>query len=174
MNSKKKLSLIKWPLYVLFALLLFCIQYAPVKLGVFEGAVLLLPFVVALSSFEDIIPSVLTGAISGLLLDYSSGHLFGFRALVFGIIALAVCLAIKLYVRPAFVSVIVCIAISAAIFVVSEFFFFYVIKGYESALAVFTSVYIWSFFKTIIFGIPISYVTMQIYKLNPQKTSFGI
>lgn len=174
MNSKKKLGLIKWPLYVLFALLLFCIQYAPEKLGIFEGAILLLPFIVALSCFEEIIGSVITGVMFGFLLDYSSGHLFGFRALVLGIIALCVCLAIKLYVRPAFISIMVCIVISAAAFVLLEFFFFYVIKGYLSAFSVFANVYIWSFFKTVIFGIPISYVTMQIYRLKPKKSSFDI
>ena len=174
MNSKKKLGIIKWPLYVLFALLLFCIQYAPIKLGVFKGAILLLPFVVALSCFEEIIPSVLTGVMSGFLLDYSSGHLFGFRALVLGLIALCVCLAIKLYVRPEFISIMVCIVVSSAVFIIIEFFFYYVIKGYLSAFSVFVNVYIWSFFKTVIFGIPISYVTTQIYKLKPKKSSFDI
>ena len=174
MNSKKKLGLLKWPLYILFALLLFCIQYAPVKLGIFDGAILIIPFVVALSCFEEIISSVLTGVMFGFLLDYSSGQLFGFRALVFGIIALCVCLSIKLYVRPAFVSVMVCIAISTAAFIILEYFFFYVIKGYLSSFSVFTNIYIWSFFKTVIFGIPISYVTMQIYRLKPKKSSFDV
>jgi len=174
MNNKKKLSLLKWPLYSLFALLLFCIQYAPVKLGIFDGAILLLPFIVALSCFEEIIGSVLTGVIFGFLLDYSSGQLFGFRALVLGIIALCVCLSIKLYVRPAFISIMICIVISIAAFILLEFFFFHVIKGYSSAFSVFANLYIWSFFKTVIFGIPISYVTMQIYRLKPKKTSFDI
>lgn len=174
MNIKKRIGLIKWPLYILFALLLFCIQYAPVKLGIFEGAILLIPFLVAISCFEEIIPSVVTCTIFGLLLDYSSGHLFGFRALVLSILGLCVCIAVKLYVRPAAVSVFLCLVVSSALYIITEFFFFYVINGYTSLASIFVNTYFWAFIKTVLFGIPISYITMKIYKLNPKKASFDI
>ena len=170
MNKKKQIGFLKWPMYILFALLLFCIQYSPTKLGIFDGAMLILPFIVTLCCFEEIIPSVITCACFGFLWDYSGGHLFGFRAFMLCIIGLCVCLAIKLYVRPVFVSVMAAVAIATIVYIIAEFFFFYVIKGYSSLFSLFVNNYIWAFFKTVLWGTLISYLTMKIYKLKPQKS----
>ena len=172
MGLKKSRNLVKWTIYVLFALLLFCFQSAPVRFGIFDSVIFLLPFAVALSCYESIVPSAVVASLCGLFWDYSAQRVFGFHALVLCVICVAVSLVMKFYVRPVFISVIVAIAVSVMAYCLADFFFFYVLRGYEGAAIVFTSHYLPSFFKTSIFGIATAFAVEKIYKVSPAKAKF--
>lgn len=172
MGLKKSRKVVKWIVYALFALLLFCFQSAPQRFGIFDSVLFLLPFAVALSCYEGIVPSCIVASICGLFWDYSAQRVFGFHALVLCVICVAVSLVMKFYVRPVFFSVIVAIAVSVVVYCLADFFFFYVLRGYENSLAMFTSYYLPSFTKTAIFGIATAFVTEKIYKISPAKAKF--
>lgn len=172
MGLKKSRKAVKWVLYTLFALLLFCFQCAPQRFGIFDSVVFLLPFAVALSCYEGILPSCIVASICGLFWDYSAQRVFGFHALVLCVVCLAASLIMKFYVRPVFISVIVAASVSALAYCLADFFFFYLLRGYENSLAMFTSHYIPAFLKTTIFGIATAFVTEKIYKIAPAKAKF--
>lgn len=172
MGLKKSRKAVKWVAYTLFALLLFCFQCAPQRFGIFDSVIFLLPFAVALSCYEGIMPSCVVASLCGLFWDYSAQRVFGFHALILCVICAIVSLVMKFYVRPVFVSVIVAIAVSTVVYCLADLFFFYVLKGYEGAAAVFTSHYLPSFLKTSIFGILVAFAVEKIYKISPAKAKF--
>lgn len=172
MGLKKSRKAVKWVVYTLFALLLFCFQSAPQRFGILEGVVFLLPFAVAISCYEGIVPSAVVASLCGLFWDYSAQRVFGFHALILCVICVAVSLVMKFYVRPVFLSVIVAIAVSTVVYCLADFFFFYVLRGYEGAAAVFVSHYLPSLIKTSIFGAATAFITEKIYKISPAKAKF--
>lgn len=172
MGLKKSRNLVKWVVYTVFALLLFCLQSAPQRFGIFESVIFLLPFAVALSCYEGIVPSAVIASLCGLFWDYSAQRVFGFHALILCVVCVAVSLIMKFYVRPVFVSVIVAVCAAAAAYCLADFFFFYVLSGYEGAAAVLTSQYLPSFLKTSVFGIATAFVTEKIYRISPHKAKF--
>ena len=172
MGLKRSRNLLKWVVYALFALLLFCLQSTGQKFGIFENVLFLLPFAVAVSCYESIVPCAVVASLCGLFWDYSAQRVFGFHALILCIICVAVSLFMKFYIRPVYVSVIVSIAVAVMVYCLADFFFFYVLRGYEGAFAVFVSHYLKVFFKTSIFGIVIAFVTEKIYRISPIKAKF--
>lgn len=172
MGLKKSRNLVKWVVYALFALLLFCFQSAPQRLGIFDSVIFLLPFAVALSCYESIVPSAVVASLLGLFWDYSSQRVFGFHALSLCVICVIVSLVMKFYVRPVFISVIVAISACTVAYCLADFFFFYLLRGYEGALAVLVSYYLPSFLKTSIFGIATAFLTEKIYRISPAKAKF--
>ncbi|MEE1280014.1 MAG: hypothetical protein UHH95_04175, partial [Oscillospiraceae bacterium] len=103
MINKKSRTTVKWISYVLFALFLFLFQCAPQRLGIFSDVLFLLPFVVALSCYEQIVPSAMTASICGLFWDYSAQRVFGFHALFMCLVCVSASLVMKFYVRPVYV-----------------------------------------------------------------------
>ena len=172
MGLKKSRKAVKWIVYILFALLLFCFQCAPQRLGIFDSVMFMLPFAVAFSCYEGIVSSAVVATICGLFWDYSAQKIFGFHALWLCLICVAVSLIMKFYVRPVFISVIVAVCVSAVVYCLADFFFFYLLGGYEGAGAVFTSQYLPSMFKTALFGIATAFLTEKIYKISPTKAKF--
>lgn len=172
MINKKTRTTVKWISYVLFALLLFLFQCAPQRLGIFSDVLFLLPFAVALSCYEQIVPSALTASICGLFWDYSAQRVFGFHALFMCLVCVAASLVMKFYVRPVYVSVIAVVAASAVVYCLADFFFFYVLRSYEDVGKLFVSEYLPALFKTCIFGAGIAFVTEKIYKLSPARAKF--
>ena len=172
MGLKKSRNLIKWLFYTVFALLLFCFQSAPVRFGILDSVIFLLPFAVAISCYESIVPSAVIASVLGLFWDYSAQRVFGFHAFMLCILCVAVSLVMKFYVRPVFVSVIVAITACTMVYGLSDFFFFYVLRGYEGAASVFTSQYLPAFLKTSIFGAVTAFITEKIYKISPRKAKF--
>ncbi len=174
MKNKKTRAILKWCLYVVLAVLLFCFQVSPTKLALFSDIVYLLPFVVAISCFESIATSVSFAVVCGFVWDYCSQRLFGFHALLLLVLCTVVFLIMKLYVRPVFVSVTAAIVASVFVYCLVDFFFFFVLRGYDSLFGLFTAQYIPIFIKSSLFGTLISFVVMKIYKLNPIKARFDM
>lgn len=172
MRTKKMRKILKWTSYVLFALLLFCLQTAPEKLGIFSNVLFLLPFAVAFSCYEEIIPGAVMAAVCGFFWDYSVQRLFGFNALVLCVFCVVASLAMKYFVRPVFVSVAVTVVFASIVYLTIDFFFFFVLKGYSGLGALLQSFYLPSLFKTVIIGLGICFVVKKIYELSPIKANF--
>ena len=172
MNLKKSAPALKWVCYILFALLCFCLQIAPVRFGVFSNVLFVLPFVVSVASFEEIIPSTVFAVVCGFFCDYSSNRLFGFHAMIFLVLCVSVSLAMKYFVRPVFLSVIAAISCAVVVYSLFDFFFFNVLLGYTSLFSLFVSEYLSQILKTIFWSVGISYIAMKIYKISPVKAKF--
>ena len=172
MGTKKIGKTLKWFAYILFAFILFCLQNSPERFEILSGVLFLLPLVVAVSCFERVLPSAVFAVVVGLFWDYSAQRIFGFNALLLCVLSVAVSLAMKYYVRPVYLSVAVASAAAALVHTLSDFFFFFVLKGYEGTFKLFVNQYVPMFFKTALFGAGICYVVMKIYSLSPNRARF--
>ena len=172
MIAKKYRTTIKWVLYTAFALLLFLLQCAPQRLGIFSDVLFMMPFAIAVSCYEKIIPSAIIASLCGLFWDYSAQRAFGFHALFMCIICVAVSLLMKFYVRPVYVSAAAAVSAAVLIYCLVDFFFFYALRSYENIGSLFASDYLPTFFKTCVFGLGILYVVEKIYRISPQRAKF--
>ena len=172
MRTKKMSKALKWALYVLLALLLFCFQNAPVKIGLFQNVLFMLPFAVAFACFEGMVPSLVMSVVCGLFWDYSAQREFGFCALALCIICVAVNLVMKYFARPVFVSVFASACAAALVFILADFFFFFVLKGYENVGALFLKACVERFFKTAVFSALTCFVVKKIYDISPNRAKF--
>ncbi|MBE6788725.1 MAG: hypothetical protein E7539_03570 [Ruminococcaceae bacterium] len=172
MRGKKMRAFLKWTSYVLFALVLFCFQSAPERLGLFSDVIFLLPFVIAFACYEEMIPSVIMASVCGLFFDYSVQRIFGYNALVLCILCFFVSFAMKYFIRPVFLGVVVSIFAASFVYCIVDFFFFFVLKGYEEVGTLILSNYLPLFLKTGIFGILIAFVVKKIYDLSPLRAKF--
>lgn len=173
-KNKKTRAMLKWLFYVVLAVLLFCFQVSPTRIPLFSDIIYLLPFVVAISCFESITTSVTFGVICGFLWDYSTQRHFGFHALLLLVLCTVVFLVMKLYVRPVFLSVTAAIVASILVYCIVDFFFFFVLKGYDSLFSLFVSQYVPIFLKSSVLGALLGFVVMKIYKLSPIKARFDM
>lgn len=96
-----------------------------------------LPFAVAISMCEDVVSAAVFGSLSGLLCDLGSQALFGFN----GLLVLCGCVAISLLsfflIKVNWKSALLLGGALAAIRALLEFFFFYLIWGYENIQLIF-------------------------------------
>lgn len=174
MKNKKTRAVFKWCLYVVLAVLLFCFQISPTKIPLFSDIIYLLPFVIAISCFENIATSVTFGVVCGFVWDYSAQRQFGFHALLLLVLCTVVFLIMKLYVRPVFLSVTVAIVASVLVYCIVDFFFFFVLMGYDSLFSLIAQQYVPIFIKSSLLGALLGFVVMKIYNLSPIKARFDM
>ena len=87
--GKTSKAVIKWGIYAVLLLILYCIQTAPSLLTIHHTKpVLLIPLAVCIALFEGEIGSAVFGLITGFLWDFASGKVFGF----YGMVLLVCCL----------------------------------------------------------------------------------
>ena len=172
MRTKKMSKALKWALYVLLALLLFCFQNAPVKIGLCQNVLFILPFAVAFACYEGLVPSLAVSVVFGLFWDYSAQREFGFCALMLCIFCVSANLVMKYFARPIFVSTLACTCVAALVFVLADFFFFFVLRGYENVSALFLGAVVERFFKTAVFSAVMVYLVKKIYDISPNRAKF--
>ncbi len=172
MRTKKMSKALKWALFILLALLLFCFQNAPVRIGLCENVLFILPFAVAFACYEGLVPSLAMSVVCGLFWDYSAQREFGFCALALCIICVSANLVMKYFARPIYVSCLVCCCAAALVFVLCDYFFFFVLKGYENVAALFFENCVERFFKTAVFSAIMAYAVKKIYDISPNRAKF--
>jgi cell shape-determining protein MreD len=106
-------------------------------------------------------------ACCGFLWDYGATGIFGVRALLLSVFALAISIIVKFYVMPVFLSVTVAHASATVIYLLLEFLLMYAVRDYGSLDIILIEHYLPALIKTVLAGILISYITMKIYKLKP-------
>lgn len=139
MIRKRRLWLTaKYLTYTLTTILLYAIQTAP---GLFSvkgiRPMWVIPFAVGIAMCEEALSASLFGMLAGLLCDLGTQSLFGFN----GLLMLAGCCAISLLathlVKANWKSALLLGGALAAARALLEFFFFYLIWGYEKVHLIF-------------------------------------
>ncbi len=174
MKNKKLRAALKWVLYSLLTFVLLCFQAAPQRLGIFSDVLFLLPISVAIACYEKVVPAAIAALFCGLFSDYSAQRIFGYHALLLCVICVLVSVIMKFYVRPIYLSVVVIVCASAAVYCLVDFFFFYLLPSYENVGIIFLTQYIPAFIKTAVFSLLAVFAVEKIYNINPNKASFDI
>ncbi len=138
MNRKKRLLILKFTLYFLITVLLYCFQTTPFMLEI-SGTKPLLSFTFALcvAIFEGSVAGGFFGFFCGILLDFTSDMLFGLNALVcFACCAGAALLVIFLVRRTLWTSLLI-VAAASALRAFVEYYLLYGMWDYSGAGTVF-------------------------------------
>ncbi|MCI9405352.1 MAG: hypothetical protein HFK04_00330 [Oscillospiraceae bacterium] len=127
--------------YFFYSLLLVIFYAMQTTAGVFSffgvRPLWVVPIAVSIAMCENILPAAVFGAVSGLLCDLGSQALFGFNGLVMLCGCTAIALLSFFLVKVSWKSALLLGGGLAAIRALVEFFFFYLIWGYENIQLVF-------------------------------------
>ena len=108
------------------------------------------PMAVAVAMCENVLPAAVFGAVSGLLCDLGSQALFGFNGLVMLCGCTAIALLSLFLVKVNWKSALLLGGGLAALRALLEFFFFYLIWGYEDIQLIFVHRVFPSFVYTVL------------------------
>ena len=139
MIRKKRIWIsIKYFLYIFILFVLYAMQTTAGAFSFFGiRPIWVLPFAVAISMCEDVVSAAVFGSLSGLLCDLGSQALFGFN----GLLVLCGCVTISLLsfflIKVNWKSASLLGGALAVVRALLEFFFFYLIWGYENIQLVF-------------------------------------
>lgn len=154
-NSK---WVIKWGIYGILLLVLYCVQTAPSLLTIHHiKPVLLIPLAVSIALFEGEIGSAVFGLITGFLWDFASGKVFGFYGMVLMICCLLVALLSMYLVLVNVVNALLTVGAVSLICSIWNFLFYYLIWGYRGVWFSFGQLLLSSLY-TMIFAIPFFYL----------------
>lgn len=131
--KKKYASAFKWGIYALFLILAVTLQTTPTfaALGGFRP-VFVIPLAICVAMLEGDFGSAVYGCIIGYVWDVTAGKIPGFSAFLLLVICLAVALSVAIFVRINYLSCIMLSLGAALFFGLVEFFFFYVLFGYDN------------------------------------------
>lgn len=165
-SRQKRCTFLRWILYGLLVLFAFVIAAA----GNHIKPLLLIPIALCISSTCKDVPAVGVGIVCGFLLDISCGKLLGYNA----IILLALCLCVSLLytnlLQQRLLNMLVLTAVGSFLQAGLDFFFSYVIWGYDHVNQIFLTVTIPSWLATVIATIPIYYLFRLIaHCLSPKQ-----
>ena len=165
-SRQKRRTALRWILYGLLVLFAFVIAAA----GNHIKPLLLIPIALCISSTCKDVPAVGVGIVCGFLLDISCGKLLGYNA----IILLALCLCVSLLytnlLQQRLLNMLVLTAVGSFLQAGLDFFFSYVIWGYDHVNQIFLTVTIPSWLATVIATIPIYYLFRLIaHCLSPKQ-----
>lgn len=163
MRYEKVKPYIKWGIYYLALLLLFALQTTP---GLFSIAqvkpVFVVPFMVCICMFEDIVPSAIFSMITGLLWDVTSDKLLGFNAIILLCFGLLISLLFVYYLHTKLInSAIFCLAV-LLLQGLLDYFFHFIIWDTQGAFDIFLLQIIPSAFYSIAFVVPFYYLVRSI------------
>ncbi len=152
---------VKYIAFSIEILLVFIVQDTPYLLPeVFGGkAVLLVPTALSIAIFEDEIPSVLFGALCGMLIDSGYSGPVGFYAIALSLICYTVSFLMANRIRTNMLTVMIVAFVSIPVLLLLQFVFYYVFADYDHAFEFFVKHYISRIIYTLVF-VPV------FYKLN--------
>lgn len=132
MNRKIKVLIIKYITYVAVFLLLYLVQVTPGFLQIFGiKPLIILPAVVCLAMHERELVGGLLGALGGMLCDLSSFTYFGFNAIMFLLMGIAVGLLVEYMMKESMGNAVFFTLCGLVIQMIVSFFFQYGIWSYE-------------------------------------------
>ena len=141
---------LKWTAYILLFLALYLLQFTPGLFPQIAGIrpVFLVQAVVMIAMLDGDLNGAVTGIVAGLLWDFGSNRIIGFNAILLMLIGCVCGLLITYLMRINLITAL--ILCGSAIFLVElcDWFFYYVIWGYENSIFVFFRYY----FPTMIFS----------------------
>ena len=154
--GKTSKAVIKWGIYAVLLLLLYCIQTAPSLLTIHHvKPVLLIPLAVCIALYEGEVGSAVFGLVTGFLWDFASGKVFGFYGMVLMICCLLAALLSMYLVRVNVINALLAVgAVSCSIW---NFLFYYLIWGFSGVWLSFVQLLFTSLYTTV-FAVPLFYL----------------
>lgn len=160
--GKNAKAIIKWSIYSLLLLLLYCIQTAPSLLTIHHiKPVLLIPLAVCIALFEGEIGSAVFGLIAGFLWDFAAGKVFGFYGMVLMICCLLTALLSMYLMRVNVVNALLSVGAVSLVCNIWNFLFYYLIWGFKGVWISFGQLLLSSLY-TMVFAAPLFYLVRLI------------
>lgn len=153
----------KYLIYVLIVYFSYILQVTPSLFSI-AGVrpVLVLPAVICIAMFEGELAGALIGAFGGLLCDLSSSLIYGFNGLLFLIFCAAAGLLVFHLMRLTLTNALIFSFAALAIRDLMEFYFLYVLWGYEGASLIFLRKFLPSIFYSLLFTFPYFWLVRRI------------
>lgn len=133
MIRETRLRVQKMTIYSLILLLLYVLQTTPGFLTFWDvKPLLVLPLVVSIAMLEGELVGGLFGLAAGILCDTSAITIFGINSLIYMAACVAIGLLVIYYMQPSHLNSLIFTAIVLIFRQLFEFFFYYVMWGYEN------------------------------------------
>lgn len=153
-------TFLRWTVYVVAGLFLFSMSTQNAQGS--STALLLCPLVLAISVFEQEVPSCAMGALAGLLIDVSADKLMGFTAFFLCLGCGLVSALFRQFLRKNVVNYFVLTVLLTGIYLYIDYYFFYRIWGYTGFENVFKEILLPSWLKTVIAS-PIIFLLVYVF-----------
>lgn len=130
----KRFQILRYIAYTIEIIVLFIIQQTPGFIPSIYGILptLLIPIACSIAMFEGPICSLLYGVFCGFLLDYGGNTIYGFYALILGLICFIISFLVQDLFHNNFLTGLIMALVAIIIVVFLQWLFFYVLKGYDS------------------------------------------
>lgn len=153
----------KYLLYVLIVYFSYILQVTPSLFSI-AGVrpVLVLPAVICIAMFEGELTGALIGVFGGLLCDLSSGLIYGFNGLLFLLFCAAAGLLILHLMRLTLTNALIFSLVALAVRDLLEFYFLYILWGYEGSSIIFLRKFLPSVFYSLLFTFPYFWLVRKI------------
>lgn len=151
--------------FAIEALLLCVIQGTPKLIPEIFGSkpLLLVPMALCIAAFENEIPSLIFGAVCGVLTDISSGYI-GYFAILLTIVCFFESYIFKHYLVSKFLPVMVISFVAVSILIFIYFVITFVISNVENSWVYFVNHYISRIVYTYIMVIPLFFLNKYLTK----------
>ncbi len=161
----KKLVFFRYFAYSLLIILLYVLQGTPKLMPeIFGGKpLMLISLAVAIASVEDKTPSLIFGAICGVITDISSGGMIGFFAILLTLICYFESHIFSTYFVSRFISVMVYALVFIPLLIGVYFLMFTAFAGIPDSGVLFVNHYISRILYTVAMTIPIYFLTKLIF-----------
>ncbi len=162
----KKLLFFRYFAYSLLIILLYVLQATPMLMPeIFGGKpLLLLCLALSIASVEDKIPSLIFGAVCGIITDISAGGTVGFFAILLTLICYFEAHIFSTYFVPRFISVTVYTIIFIPLLIGLYFLLFTVFAGIPNSGVLFVNHYISRIVYTIVMTVPTYFIIKLVHR----------
>mgnify|MGYP004535712439 CR=1 FL=1 len=132
----KYFRVLRYIAYVIELLVVFILQQTPGLMPTIYGILptLLLPAVFAVAIFERPVCALFYGVFTGFLLDYGSGSVFGFHALILGLICFLISFLVQDLFHNNFLTAMIMLTIASVLVLLLQWLFLYLPGGVDSAV----------------------------------------
>lgn len=151
-------NIVKYSAFLIEMLLCYIIESTPgLCIPVFGGKpILLIPLALSIAVFEEEIPAIIIGLLSGLLADSGYSGAMGFYAICLSVLCYIASLLMGNYIKTNLLTTLIIGSIAVPLIITLQFLLFYVLMGYGSELEYFLSHYLSRIIYTWVF-VPVFY-----------------
>ncbi len=134
----KYLHLLRHAAYTIEIILFFIIQQTPGLIPSVYGILptLLIPAVCSVAMFENPLCALAYGVFGGFLLDYGTNAVFGFHALILGVICFIISFLVQDVFHNNFLTGLIMTLTAIVVVLLLQWLFLYAAKGYDSPVYV--------------------------------------
>ncbi len=149
----KRFRVVKYIIFSLEIIIAFVLQNTPYLLPEVYGgkAVLLIPLALSIAMFEPPVPSVIFGAVCGLIADGGYGGTMGYYAILIAILCYITSLLVENYIRQSLLTVMLIALVGIPIILFGQFAFYYLFMGYSNPWDFFIQHYLSRMVYTLVF-----------------------